>query len=92
MQIMFGCKQANAVNGTLLDQASALGDVLIVAVNDDEGVRRLKCPGRPVNALADRMGVLAALECVDHVVAFGEATPCAVVRALKPDVFVKGGD
>jgi D-beta-D-heptose 7-phosphate kinase/D-beta-D-heptose 1-phosphate adenosyltransferase len=77
---------------TLLEQARALGDVLVVAVNTDEGVQRLKGSGRPVNALADRMAVLAALGCVDHVVAFGEDTPVEVIRALRPDVFVKGGD
>jgi D-beta-D-heptose 7-phosphate kinase/D-beta-D-heptose 1-phosphate adenosyltransferase len=77
---------------TLLGQARALGDVLVVALNTDDGVRRLKGPGRPVNPLEDRAGVLAALACVDHLTAFGEDTPCEVIRALKPDVFVKGGD
>jgi D-beta-D-heptose 7-phosphate kinase/D-beta-D-heptose 1-phosphate adenosyltransferase len=67
---------------TLLGQARALGDLLIVAVNSDEGVRRLKGPGRPVNPLADRAGVLSALGCVDHVVAFGEDTPCAVIVSI----------
>src|SRR5262249_41583140 len=66
--------------------------VLVVALNSDDGVRRLKGPGRPVNPLEDRAGVLAALACVDHVVAFGEDTPCEGIRALKPDVFGKGGD
>jgi D-beta-D-heptose 7-phosphate kinase/D-beta-D-heptose 1-phosphate adenosyltransferase len=77
---------------TYLSRAKALGDVLIVGVNTDEGVRRLKGSDRPVNSLDDRVGVLSGLSCVDHVVAFGEDTPEALVRAIKPDVFVKGGD
>jgi D-beta-D-heptose 7-phosphate kinase/D-beta-D-heptose 1-phosphate adenosyltransferase len=77
---------------TLLARARELGDVLVVALNTDDGVRRLKGPGRPVNPLGDRAGVLAALACVDHVTAFDEDTPCEAIRALKPDVFVKGGD
>jgi D-beta-D-heptose 7-phosphate kinase / D-beta-D-heptose 1-phosphate adenosyltransferase len=77
---------------TYLSRAKALGDVLIVGVNTDEGVRRLKGADRPVNSLDDRVGVLSGLSCVDHVVAFGEDTPEALVRAIKPDVFVKGGD
>lgn len=76
----------------LLARAKALGDVLVVALNDDDGVRGLKGPGRPVNPLADRAQVLAALSCVDHVVAFAEPTATAVVEALRPDVFVKGDD
>lgn len=75
-----------------LEKAKALGDVLIVAVNTDEGVRRLKGPDRPVNRLEDRMHVLASLRYVDHVVAFGEDTPVELIRAIRPDVFVKGGD
>jgi D-beta-D-heptose 7-phosphate kinase/D-beta-D-heptose 1-phosphate adenosyltransferase len=75
-----------------LERAKALGDVLIVAVNSDESVRRLKGPERPVNSLEDRMHVLASLRYVDHVVAFGEDTPEELIRAIKPHVFVKGGD
>jgi D-beta-D-heptose 7-phosphate kinase/D-beta-D-heptose 1-phosphate adenosyltransferase len=75
-----------------LSQAKALGDVLVVGVNSDEGIRRLKGPTRPVNALDDRIEVLAALSCVDHLIAFDEDTPCDLVRAVRPDVFVKGGD
>lgn len=77
---------------TYLSRAKALGDVLIVGVNTDEGVHRLKGADRPVNSLDDRVGVLSGLSCVDYVVAFGEDTPEALVRAIKPDVFVKGGD
>ncbi|CAN5232028.1 D-glycero-beta-D-manno-heptose-7-phosphate kinase [soil metagenome] len=77
---------------TYLSRAKALGDLLVVAVNSDDGVRRLKGPGRPINALEDRMQVLAALSCVDLVVPFDEPTPVEVIRVLRPDVFVKGGD
>jgi D-beta-D-heptose 7-phosphate kinase/D-beta-D-heptose 1-phosphate adenosyltransferase len=77
---------------TYLAQARALGDVLIVAVNTDESVRALKGAARPINTLDDRMHVLAALDCVDHVVAFGESTPVELIKQIKPDVFAKGGD
>jgi D-beta-D-heptose 7-phosphate kinase/D-beta-D-heptose 1-phosphate adenosyltransferase len=75
-----------------LNQAKALGDVLIVGVNTDETVRRLKGAERPVNPLCDRLTVLAALGCVDYVVPFAEDTPCQLIQAVQPDVFVKGGD
>ncbi len=75
-----------------LAQARALGDRLIVAVNDDASVRRLKGPDRPVNALQQRMAVLAALESVDWVVSFSEDTPERLICAMGPDVLVKGGD
>lgn len=75
-----------------LAAARRLGDVLVVGVNDDDSIRRLKGPGRPINKLADRMGLLAALAGVDHVVAFGEDTPHRLIEAVRPDVFVKGGD
>jgi D-beta-D-heptose 7-phosphate kinase/D-beta-D-heptose 1-phosphate adenosyltransferase len=77
---------------TLLHRAKALGDVLVVGVNSDAGIRRLKGPGRPINTLEDRLQVLAALGCVDHLIAFDEDTPCDLIRALRPQVFVKGGD
>lgn len=54
--------------------------------------RRLKGPGRPINPLDDRIAVLAALDCVDHIIAFEGDTPVALLRALRPDVLVKGGD
>jgi rfaE bifunctional protein kinase chain/domain/rfaE bifunctional protein nucleotidyltransferase chain/domain len=77
---------------TYLRQAKDLGDVLIVAVNDDETVRRLKGPDRPVNSSRDRADVLAALECVDYVTVFTDPTPIGLIGALRPDVYVKGGD
>jgi rfaE bifunctional protein nucleotidyltransferase chain/domain/rfaE bifunctional protein kinase chain/domain len=75
-----------------LAQARELGDVLIVAVNSDQSVRRLKGPQRPVNHVEDRVAVLAALACVDHVVVFEEDSPAALIEAIRPDVYVKGGD
>ena len=75
-----------------LQQARSLGDRLIVAVNDDASVRRLKGEGRPVNALGQRMSVLAALRAVDWVVAFADDTPKPLLQRLQPDILVKGGD
>jgi D-beta-D-heptose 7-phosphate kinase/D-beta-D-heptose 1-phosphate adenosyltransferase len=77
---------------TYLRQARALGDVLIVGLNTDESIQRLKGPERPINSLEDRAQVLAALNCVDHVVAFDEDTPHRLVQVIRPSVFVKGGD
>lgn len=77
---------------TYLNRAKALGDVLVVAVNADDSVRRLKGPERPINGLDDRLEVLEALSCVDHVVAFEENTPADLIALVRPDVYVKGGD
>lgn len=78
-----------------LRQAKKLGDVLIVGVNDDESIRRLKGAERPINGISDRLSVLAGLGCVDHLVVFGcveDDTPATLINVLEPDVFVKGGD
>jgi D-beta-D-heptose 7-phosphate kinase / D-beta-D-heptose 1-phosphate adenosyltransferase len=75
-----------------LEQARRLGDVLIVAMNSDASVRRLKGPERPINEAADRAAVLAALSCVDHVVVFEEDSPTALIELVRPDIYVKGGD
>jgi D-beta-D-heptose 7-phosphate kinase / D-beta-D-heptose 1-phosphate adenosyltransferase len=75
-----------------LNQAKRLGDVLVVALNADESVRRLKGPDRPVNSLPDRAAVIGALSCVDHVVGFADDTPVELLEALRPDVYAKGGD
>ncbi len=75
-----------------LQQARQLGDRLIVAVNDDDSVRRLKGEGRPVNQVERRMAVLAALGAVDWVVPFSEDTPRRLIAAVLPDLLVKGGD
>ena len=75
-----------------LEQARACGDRLIVAVNSDASVRRLKGSGRPINPVERRMAVLAGMEAVDWVVCFTDDTPLALLRALQPDLLVKGGD
>ncbi|ALO45002.1 bifunctional D-glycero-beta-D-manno-heptose-7-phosphate kinase/D-glycero-beta-D-manno-heptose 1-phosphate adenylyltransferase HldE [Pseudohongiella spirulinae] len=75
-----------------LAEAKSLGDRLIVAVNGDESVRRLKGASRPINPVERRMAVLAGLEAVDWVVSFDDDTPEALLEALRPDVLVKGGD
>jgi D-beta-D-heptose 7-phosphate kinase / D-beta-D-heptose 1-phosphate adenosyltransferase len=77
---------------SFLSQAKALADVLVVALNTDAGVTRLKGQGRPINPLEDRTQVLAALSCVDLVVPFDEETPIKLIRALQPDLYAKGGD
>jgi D-beta-D-heptose 7-phosphate kinase / D-beta-D-heptose 1-phosphate adenosyltransferase len=75
-----------------LREAKSLGDRLIVAVNSDESVKKLKGPGRPVNSLEKRMAVLAGVGVVDWVVSFSDDTPIPLLKALQPDVLVKGGD
>lgn len=77
---------------TYLEQAKELGKRLIIAVNDDASVRRLKGSQRPLNSLRDRMVVLSALRVVDWVVAFSEDTPERLIKRVNPDVLVKGGD
>ena len=76
----------------VLDGARRQGDVLVVGINSDASVRRLKGPSRPVRNEQERALVVAALEAVDAVVIFEEDTPLELVRALQPDVIVKGGD
>jgi D-beta-D-heptose 7-phosphate kinase/D-beta-D-heptose 1-phosphate adenosyltransferase len=75
-----------------LQAAKAEGDVLIVGLNADEGVRRLKGPDRPIHGEEDRMEILAALACVDHVAVFEQDTPIELIEAVRPDVLVKGAD
>ena len=75
-----------------LAQARALGDVLVVGLNSDDSVQRLKGVGRPLVAEADRAAVLAALRSVDAVTLFDEDTPLELISTLLPDVLVKGGD
>jgi rfaE bifunctional protein nucleotidyltransferase chain/domain len=75
-----------------LEAARALGEVLVVGLNDDDSVRRLKGAGRPVLRLAERVEVLAALAAVDHLVVFAEDTPLRLIETLVPDVLVKGAD
>ena len=72
--------------------ARALGDVLVVGLNSDASVRRLKGAGRPIQRQADRAAILLALKPVDYVVIFGEDTPYRLIQSLQPDVLVKGAD
>ncbi|MDK2971204.1 MAG: D-glycero-beta-D-manno-heptose 1-phosphate adenylyltransferase [Candidatus Sumerlaeota bacterium] len=80
-------------NGHLdsLRKCRAEGDVLIVGLNDDDSVRRLKGPGRPILPLDQRLRLVASLHCVDAVVAFSEDTPARIIEAVAPNVLVKGG-
>ena len=75
-----------------LAQARDLGDLLVLGLNSDSSVRRLKGPTRPVNDEESRALVLASLECVDYVVLFNEDTPYRLIDAVQPDILVKGGD
>ncbi len=77
---------------TYLNQAKALGDILVVGLNSDDSVRRLKGPKRPINPVEDRAQVLAALSCVDHIVSFEEDTSMNLVQVIQPDIYAKGGD
>lgn len=76
----------------LLEKARALGDLLIIGLNSDDSVKRLKGPQRPIMPSEDRARLLAALGCVDHVLLFDEDTPIDLIEALKPEVLVKGAD
>ena len=75
-----------------LYEASRYGDVLIVAINDDDSVRRLKGQLRPIIPQEERAEMVASLECVDYVTIFSEDTPIPLIRAIRPDYHVKGGD
>jgi len=75
-----------------LAKAKKSGDILIVGLNSDSSVKRIKGPARPVNNQGNRAEVIAGLECVDHIVIFNESTPEKLIRAIAPDILVKGGD
>ena len=77
---------------TYLQEAKKMGDFLIVAVNSDESIKRIKGTHRPIVSLENRMGLLAGLAVVDAVIAFDEDTPSLIIDAIVPDVLVKGGD
>jgi rfaE bifunctional protein nucleotidyltransferase chain/domain len=76
----------------LFKKAKSRGDILIVALNSDASIRKLKGPSRPVFPLAERFEVLAAVEDVDYLTSFSEETPRAIIAALLPDILIKGGD
>lgn len=75
-----------------LEDAKGLGDILVVGVNSDASVRRIKGRGRPIVGEKERAGLVAALESTDYAVLFGEDTPLEVIKALRPDILVKGAD
>ena len=75
-----------------LTGARSYGDLLVVALNDDDSVRQLKGPGRPILTLDERVALVSALECVDYVVTFGEPDVSTIIAALQPDVHAKGTD
>ena len=75
-----------------LNQAKSLGKYLLVGLNSDESVRKIKGEGRPINIEADRAFVLSNLKCVDAVIVFNEDTPYNLIKAVSPDILVKGGD
>lgn len=77
---------------TYLEEAKKLGDILIVGINSDDSVKKLKGPTRPIQNEKDRSEILAALKSVDHTYIFGEETPLDLIKSVKPDVLVKGGD
>lgn len=88
-----GCFDILHVGHTRCLQASkALGDILIVYLNSDSSIKRLKGPSRPVNNQQDRAEIIASLECVDFVVIFEEDTPCDLIELVKPHIHTKGGD
>lgn len=75
-----------------LKKSKEFGDVLIVGVNSDESIKRLKGAGRPVNCQSDRINILAALQMIDYVYCFDDDTPLKIIDIIKPDFYTKGGD
>ena len=75
-----------------LEEAAALGDILILGLNSDKSVKRLKGDERPINDEIDRAIVLAGLSCIDYIIIFEEDTPLILINIIKPDILVKGGD
>lgn len=75
-----------------LQQARSLGDILVVGINTDASVKKLKGPSRPIQNEADRAEILSALSCVDYVAHFSEDTPLELIKKVLPDILVKGGD
>lgn len=75
-----------------LQKAKELGDLLVLGLNSDSSVKRLKGESRPINNEKDRAIILSALECVDYIIIFNEDTPFELIKNLKPDILVKGGD
>ncbi|MGC9070783.1 MAG: D-glycero-beta-D-manno-heptose 1-phosphate adenylyltransferase [Elusimicrobiales bacterium] len=76
----------------LFERCKKLGDIVVVGLNSDKSIKRLKGPTRPINSLSDRIKVLSAIEYVDFIVVFDKDTPYHIIKAIKPDFLVKGGD
>jgi len=76
----------------LIKKASSLGDILIIGLNSDNSVKRLKGKNRPINNFSDRAEVLSAIEGVDYIVGFSEDNPYNLIKKIRPDIIVKGGD
>lgn len=76
----------------LLSQAKALGDILIVAINTDNSIKKIKGNSRPIESLDIRIQKLAQLECVDYIISFDENTPYELIKKIQPNILVKGGD
>lgn len=76
----------------ILRESKKFGDILIVGLNSDDSIRKIKGKDRPVNKLKDRIDVLSAIEYVDYIVVFSQKTPYNLIKKIKPDVLVKGGD
>ena len=76
----------------LLQKAKELGDILVVGLNSDESIKRIKGDKRPINKLDYRIKMLSSIQCVDYIIVFDEETPLDLIEAIKPDVLVKGGD
>ena len=77
---------------TYLNRAKALGDILVVGVNSDSSVKSIKHPSRPINTLKDRIKILANLECIDYLCSFNQSTPLNLIKKIRPNMIVKGGD
>jgi D-beta-D-heptose 7-phosphate kinase/D-beta-D-heptose 1-phosphate adenosyltransferase len=76
----------------LLEKAKSLGDILVVAINSDSSVKKIKGPNRPINSAKDRAIVLSAISVIDFITTFNESTPARIIKQLNPDILVKGGD
>ena len=75
-----------------LERAKRTADILVVAVNSDSSIKKIKGNARPVTGLKERIGIIAALECVDFVTSFSQDTPLQIIKLLKPDILIKGAD
>jgi D-beta-D-heptose 7-phosphate kinase/D-beta-D-heptose 1-phosphate adenosyltransferase len=89
-----GCFDAGLTAGHIecIKFAKSQGDKLVVALNNDESIRRLKGKNRPILCLNDRIDILSSIECVDFILSFEEDTPIELIKSIKPDTIVKGGD